>query len=237
MLNTKTTLIALLSAAVLTACGGGGSDGSSSGPFRLLSAETRNAGLGINLSFAGGFISNTLPPPSALTVTANGVAIPVSSVVANGTTVDLVLTRRIVSGESIQVSYMAPAYDPLLTNAAIQNTEGLDAAAFSNVNVPNTVAALPTVLLNGAPATIGSNGEYRVTAPTRVTVDDARVGSSSSQTVDANGASAEVSISPHGITSSKYDATFSGAPVGGLTTINLGGTTNNPLLVIKLRWQ
>jgi len=239
MLKTKTTLIALLSAAMLAACGGGGGDSSEgdSSPFRLLSAETRNDGSMVNLSFAGGLISQTLAAPSALTVTANGVSNPVASVIANGTTVDLVLTRRILSGQTVIVTYAAPAYDPLPTNAAIQNTDGVDAAAFSDLSVANTVAARPTVLLNGATATIGSNGEYSVSAPTRVTVDDARVGSSSSRTVDASGASTSASMSIHTITASKYDVTFTSAPVGGLTTINLGGTAESPLLVIKLRWQ
>lgn len=239
MLNTKTTLIALLSAVVLTACGGGGGDSSASdsSPFRLLSAETRDDGSIINLSFAGGLISETSAAPSALVVIANGVANPVTSVRANGTTVDLVLTRRIVSGQTVKVSYAAPAYDQLPTNAAIQNKEGVDAAEFSNVNVFNTVAVLPTVLLNGATATAGSNGEYLVTAPTRVTVEDPRVGSSSSRTVDASGANASASMSVHSISASKYDVTFTATPVGGLTTINLGGTAENPLLVIKLRWQ
>jgi DNA-binding transcriptional regulator YhcF (GntR family) len=125
------------------------------------------------------------------------------------------------------------------TNSERPNSQvsASDAAAFSDLSVANTVAALPTVLFNGATATIGSNGEYSVSAPTRVTVDDARVGSSSSRTVDASGASTSASMSIHTITASKYDVTFTSAPVGGLTTINLGGTAESPLLVIKLRWQ
>lgn len=237
MINTQTTLIALLSAVALTACGGGGSDESNNSPAALQSAQISSDGLSINLNFAAGAISETLPAPTSVTVTANGVAIPVASLKANGTGVDVVLTKAVQSGQTIRASYTAPAFDPSPTNAAIQNKEGVDAAGFSDVTVSNTVAGLPSVLLNGAAATANGAGEYVVTAPTRVTVEDSRLGFSSSQTVNASGANATTSMSVHSISSSKYDVTFTIAPVGGLTTIKLGGTADNPLLVIKLRWQ
>lgn len=229
MLGKKSNFILLISVALLAACGGGGGqDGSDRDPFPLVLAETRNEGLGINLFFGGGFISETLPEPAAFSVTADGVVIPVSAVKANGTTVDLVLTRRIQSGQIVTVSYNAPAYDPLPGNAAIQNRDGVDAAGFSGATVRNTVAAW-SVLINGATASLDSNGEYLVSSPARVTVEDSRVGSSRTE---SGGSILQV----HAISPSKYDVTFSG-PVGGLTTIKLGGSLDAPILVIKLRWQ
>lgn len=238
MLGKKSTFILLISFALLAACGGGGGGGSASSsgqdggekdPFSLVLAETRNEGLGINLFFGGGFISETLPEPAAFSVTADGVVIPVSAVKANGTTVDLVLTRRIQSGQIVAVSYNAPAYDPLPGNAAIQNRDGVDAAGFSGATVRNTVAAW-SVLINGATASLDSSGEYLVSSPARVTVEDSRVGSSSTE---SGGAISQI----HTISGNKYDVTFSNGPVGGLTTIKLGGSLDAPILVIKLRWQ
>ena len=52
---------------------------------------------------------------------------------------DLTLAAPITStaGQSIQVSYTAPAVNNALSNNAIQNTSGLDALSFSNFLVTN----------------------------------------------------------------------------------------------------
>ncbi len=235
MLKTKTSWITLLSVAVLAACGGGGSNSDSS--IKLLSAETRNEGLGINLSFNGGLISQTLPAPTAVTVVADGVTVPVTSMAVNGSTVDLVLARKIQNGQMVIVSYAAPAYDASNSNAAIQNKDGVDAAAFTGFKVANTVAALPAVFINGTVATPNASGEYSVSGSVRVTVQDSRVGSSSTSTVDAKGASVTNSSNIHSLSADKYDVTFSNGPIGGVTTIKIGGTADNPLMVIRLRWN
>jgi uncharacterized repeat protein (TIGR02059 family) len=236
MLKTKTSWITLLSAAVLAACGGGGSSSTDSS-IKLLSAETRNEGQGINLSFNGGLISPTLPATAAVTVMADGIAVPVTSMAVNGSTVDLVLARKIQNGQMVIVSYAAPAYDASNSNAAIQNKDGVDAAAFTGFKVANTVAALPAVFINGTVATPNASGEYSVSGSSRVTVQDSRVGSISTSSVDARGVSATTGSIIHSMSGDKYDVTFTNGPIGGVTSIKIGGTTDNPFMVIRLRWN
>ncbi|MGY0194204.1 SwmB domain-containing protein [Leptothrix sp. BB-4] len=183
-------------------------------------------------------ISGTLPAPSTLSVSADGTAIAVTAVKISGTGVNLTLASAIRSGQVVTVSYTAPAADASLSNAALQDAAGTDAPGFSALKVTNTVAALPTVKINGVVASPASNGEYTASEGTRVTVSDSdsRLGSTSTKTVGANGGTGSATMSIHSMSAALYDVSYSSVTVGGLTTITFGNSSS-PLLTIKLRWQ
>lgn len=224
------------SALILSACGGGGGGATVS----LMTASTDTTGGIVSLGFNGWNLSSTTAPTSTFAVTANGTAIPVTAVTVNGPTLDLALASPVTHGQTVTVTYNAPAYDPSTNNAAIQNMAGIDAGGFSNQAVTNSVpapAAAPAVLINNAAASPNAAGEYTATGDTRITVNDSRLrGSSRGQTVDASGATQLTSFSIKTIGAGVYDAVITKGPVGGLTTVTLGMRDADDL-VIKLRWQ
>jgi hypothetical protein len=86
---------------------------------------------------SGGSLGGELPEPTSFTVTSDGKVIAVTRVVYTSTyLIDLVLATPVMAGAVVTFSYTAPDNDPLPTNKAIQDPNGLDAASFG----PFTVA-------------------------------------------------------------------------------------------------
>ncbi|MGV0958796.1 MAG: SwmB domain-containing protein [Limnohabitans sp.] len=225
-------------ALALTGCGGGSTSTEDTTAPTLKSASTDSTGQNIVLIYDE-TLSSTTAAASALKVSINGTDATISSISTTGANVSIKLAAAVNSGQTILVSYTAPANDKSTINAAIQDSTGNDAIGVSNYAVTNMVVASsnPSVLINNAAATSNANGEYLVSTGTRVTVTDAknRIGNNSSSTKDALGNSSSASMNIHTISNSQYDVTFNNGPSGGLTTIEFPAVSGN--FAVKLRWQ
>jgi hypothetical protein len=106
---------------------------------------------------SGGSLGGELPEPTSFTVTSDGKVIAVTRVVYTSTyLIDLVLATPVMAGAVVTFSYTAPDNDPLPTNKAIQDPDGLDAASFGPftvaVNRSEVTAPTPTPTVSGLPS-------------------------------------------------------------------------------------
>ena len=108
-------------------------------------------------------IAPTYPTPSLFEVKADGVLIPATSVSVFSTIVDVTLASVVTAGQTLTISYLAPT--PAVsnnTNAALQNSSGTDAPAFTDQPVTNTsnVSPLPTP---GVPTVVAGQESATIT--------------------------------------------------------------------------
>jgi hypothetical protein len=82
--------------------------------------------------------ANPAPTPSMFVVKANGVAVATTSIEFVGSIVHIFVTPgAIVQGMTVTISYVAPPLDNTLANAALQDSRGNDAPAFTDFPVTN----------------------------------------------------------------------------------------------------
>jgi len=105
-------------------------------------------GPGREISLLFGYVLDTTKPPSlsAFTVKVGSSTIAVSGLRYQSTILYLDLASTIYAGESVTVSYTAPAYNNTLTNNALQTTGGNDTESFEDLVIAN--AALPRLTPN-----------------------------------------------------------------------------------------
>jgi uncharacterized repeat protein (TIGR02059 family) len=126
----------------------------------LLTKETNREGTKIILTYDEP-LGTTLPLADKFTVNIGspGVARTVSTVLrgTDTTTVELTLTGSpITEGQAITVAYVAPASNDATSNAAIQDLQGKDAAAFAAASVANNVDATAPTFVSGGVNSGGS---------------------------------------------------------------------------------
>ena len=103
-------------------------------------------------------LNATTAPASAFTVMVAGVERAVSSVAINGTKVELTLASPAGSGQTVTVSYTAPAVDATTANSAVQDLVGNDAASITGQSVSNssTIDLTPPTVSSRAINTAGT---------------------------------------------------------------------------------
>ncbi len=122
----------------------------------LLTATTNTSGLQIILNYNETLLSadsNGNPVIPAISTSAfkafkgNGAEVTISSVEISGTQVRLNLANALLPNETASVFYVAPTSNISVTNAAIQDSSGNDAASLGNLGTGQAVtnAALPAV--------------------------------------------------------------------------------------------
>jgi hypothetical protein len=137
-------------------------------------------GSGKEISLLFGYALNTTMPPSlsAFTVKVGSSTIAVSGLRYLSTILYLDLASTIYAGETVTVSYAAPAVDNSLANNALQSTSGNDTVSFTDLAIanaalprltPNTPAK-PTVVAGEESATITVAAPASGRAPTSYTV-------------------------------------------------------------------
>ena len=82
-------------------------------------------------------LNSTTAPTGAFAVTVGGLSRSVTSVAANGSTVQLTLTSVVQKGEVVTVVYNAPSSNTSVSNSAIQDTDGNDAISLAATPVSN----------------------------------------------------------------------------------------------------
>lgn len=87
-------------------------------------------------------LSSTVAFASAFNILINGASVPVASVSASGSTVELVLSSAIPNGGTVTVAYTDPSGAD--DSSAIQDLEGNDASSFTAAVVPD--AAKPSLV-------------------------------------------------------------------------------------------
>ena len=129
-----------------------------------IASGTWNRGNVINLIF-GYWPSSTNPPPlTAFDVQVDGVANPVTAIGYFGTIVDLTLTFTVYSGSEIRVSYRPPTENNDPSNAALQDSNGIDTEEFLNLLINNDAGPRP-VQTTPTPTPTASGGPSWDTAP------------------------------------------------------------------------
>jgi hypothetical protein len=137
-------------------------------------------GSGKEISLLFGYALNTTMQPSlsAFTVKVGSSTIAVSGLRYLSTILYLDLASTIYAGETVTVSYAAPAVDNSLANNALQSTSGNDTVSFTDLAIanaalprltPNTPAK-PTVVAGKESATITVAAPASGRAPTSYTV-------------------------------------------------------------------
>lgn len=122
----------------------------------LLTATTNTSGLQIILNYSEALLSASssgTPVIPAVSTSAfkafkgNGTEVTISGVNISGTQVQLSLASAILPNETVSVFYVAPTSNISVTNAAIQDSSGNDAASLGNLVTGQAVtnAALPAV--------------------------------------------------------------------------------------------
>lgn len=103
-------------------------------------------------------LNATTATASAFTVMVAGVERAVSSVAINGTKVELTLASPAGQGQTVTVSYTAPAVNATTANSAVQDLVGNDAASFTGQSVSNssTVDLTPPTVSSRAINTAGT---------------------------------------------------------------------------------
>ncbi|MSZ56128.1 MAG: hypothetical protein F2594_02215, partial [Actinobacteria bacterium] len=121
------------------------------------SAAINTSGTTVTLTYNEA-LSSTTASPSSFTVTANGSPVTVNSAVVSGSTVQLTLGSVIGSGKTLTVAYAAPSADSAISNTAIQDVVGNDAASLSTTSFTNssTVDQTPPVYASVANTTAGT---------------------------------------------------------------------------------
>ena len=114
-------------------------------------------------------LTSALPLASQFGVTINGSVVTPTSLTVSGSSVVLTLPSAVPNNTAITVAYTAPTSDNVLTNAALQDLNGNDAATFSRA-----VDLVGPVLASSNGAVLSANGTSLV-----LTFDEA-LGSSSS---------------------------------------------------------
>jgi uncharacterized repeat protein (TIGR02059 family) len=99
------------------------------------SAAVDSTGLKLTMTYSEALNSNTAPT-SAFTVKNGSATIAVSSILVNGSTLELTLATPIGAGLSASVAYAAPTAVNNASNFATQDLVGNDAVALSTTNIP-----------------------------------------------------------------------------------------------------
>ena len=102
----------------------------------FISATSSSDGAQITLTYSGS-LSTTTAASSAFDVRVDGISVTVSSVNTSGSDVHLELGDSFLAGQSLTVSYTAPANDPTTNNQAIQSASGSDASSVTATAVIN----------------------------------------------------------------------------------------------------
>ena len=133
-------------------------------PPTLTYAEIADAGTQIALGFSKDVQQSNLPPASAITVTADGIAVTVTSVIASAVNENLIAVSPVIrQGQAVVVTYTDPttgddtnAFQDIAGNDAASFTTGMNSvpAVTNNSTVPAEVPAdwslKPTGLNTGA---------------------------------------------------------------------------------------
>ena len=118
----------------------------------VLSTATVN-GRSLTLRYDSSLDSTSTPAAAAFTVTVAGAERTVSRLSVSGTSVNLLLSSAVTSGQTVTVSYTVPNTNP------IQDLAGNDAAALTNQAVTNSTApVLSTATVNGATLVLTYDG-------------------------------------------------------------------------------
>lgn len=88
----------------------------------------------VSLSYSAALLSPSVPLSSAYAITTTGAALSIAAVAVSGATVNLTLSRAMTAGETVTLSYTAPA-----TNQ-IKSVGGMPAASFTGIAVTNGMA-------------------------------------------------------------------------------------------------
>jgi hypothetical protein len=88
----------------------------------------------------------TYPTSSLFEVKADGVVVSIASVNMGYSEVEVLLTSVVTAGQRLTISYLATAPVAGTSNAAVQDSAGNDAAAFTDelINHSSNISALPT---------------------------------------------------------------------------------------------
>lgn len=88
----------------------------------------------VSLSYSAALLSSSVPLSSAYSIVTTGAALSIAAVAVSGAAVNLTLSRAMTAGETVTLSYTAPAANQ------IKSVGGMPAASFANVAVTNGMA-------------------------------------------------------------------------------------------------
>lgn len=88
----------------------------------------------VSLSYSAALLSSSVPLSSAYSITTTGAGLSIAAVAVSGATVNLTLSRAMTAGETVSLSYTAPA------TSQIKSVGGMPAASFTGVAVTNGLA-------------------------------------------------------------------------------------------------
>ncbi len=149
------------------------------------SAATNGAGSQLELTFNEdlNIAADRVPPASAFTVKADGVEVPVQSVLATlPDTLALFLSATIKQGQTVTVSYAVPESGPV-----IEDTAGNEAVAFMDFAVTNNSTADGIPPVPASAATNGAGSQLELTFNEDLNIAADRVPPASAFTVKADG--------------------------------------------------
>ena len=182
----------------------------------VLSTATVN-GRSLTLRYDSSLDSSSRPAAAAFTVTVAGAARTVSRLSVSGTSVNLLLSSAVTSGQTVTLSYAVPATNP------VQGLGGNRVAALTNQavtnNTPDTTApVLSTAAVNGSALTLTYNEA----------LDTSSTPAASAFTVTVAGASR--TVSSVSVAGSAVILTLSSAVTHGQTvTLNYTVPNTNPI--------
>ena len=123
-------------------------------------------------------LNATTAPTTAFAVTVAGVVREVSSVLVDGSTVQLTLASVVGSGQAVTIAYTAPTSNSTTSNLAIQDAAGNDAASLAsrgvspnNSNVDLTPPTYNSAAVNTAGTTLTLTYSEPLNATTAATTD------------------------------------------------------------------
>ena len=88
----------------------------------------------VSLSYSAALLSSSVPLSSAYSITTTGAALSIAAVAVSGAAVNLTLSRAMTAGETVSLSYTAPA------TSQIKSVGGMPAASFTGLAVTNGMA-------------------------------------------------------------------------------------------------
>ena len=88
----------------------------------------------VSLSYSAALLSSSIPLSSAYSITTTGAALSIAAVAVSGAAVNLTLSRPMTAGETVTLSYAAPA------TSQIKSVGGMPAASFAGIAVTNGLA-------------------------------------------------------------------------------------------------